>query len=238
MTVGVVPLKKALRQRIAVIVPALNEEADIAQAVRSCVAEAAQVMVVDGGSTDATTRIAQDAGAQVIRSDWRGRAVQMNAGASASDADVLLFLHADAVLPTGWSRAIDESIHAGAHWGRFDAHLDDRSRLLTIVGAMMNLRSRLTGICTGDQAIFVTREAFQAAAGFPLIPLMEDIAFSRHLKRTAGPPACLRRRVRVSARRWRNGPWRTIVAMWCWRALYFFGASPAWLHRRYYRDGR
>ncbi len=225
--------------RIAVIVPALDEEAALGEALRSCVDEASEVIVVDGGSTDNTVSIARAAGARVIASAARSRALQMNAGAHSTDADVVLFLHADAELPIGWSGAVCEAIRAGAHWGRFDVRLDDRSILFATVGAMMNLRSRVTGICTGDQAILVTRKAWQDVGGFPEIPLMEDIELSRRLKRSVGRPACLALQVRVSARRWhRGGPWRTILAMWCWRGLYFLGASPAWLHRRYYGTER
>jgi rSAM/selenodomain-associated transferase 2 len=225
--------------RVAVIVPALNEEAAIGEALRSAREGADSLIVVDGGSTNDTVGRAQAAAARVIRSEGRGRALQMNAGARSIDADVLLFLHADAVLPGGWRRAVCEAIGAGAGWGRFDVRLDDRSALLATVGAMMNLRSRVTGICTGDQGIFVAQAAWQAVGGFAEIPLMEDIELSGRLRRKFGRPACLRLRVRASSRRWRaGGPWRTIIAMWCWRALYFLGASPGWLHRRYYRNER
>ncbi len=119
-------------------------------------------------------------------------------------------------------------------WGRFDVRLDAPGIVYRTIEALMNLRSRLTGICTGDQAIFVQRALWQQCGGYPRVPLMEDIALSRQLKRY-GPPACLHERVRVSARRWQlHGVLRTTLAMWLYRALYWFGVSPAWIHRRYY----
>ncbi|MCM5569084.1 TIGR04283 family arsenosugar biosynthesis glycosyltransferase [Burkholderiaceae bacterium FT117] len=226
--------------RISVVVPALNEAAGIVAALRPALREADEVIVVDGGSADATVELARAAGAKLVTDAARGRAAQMNAGAAVASGEVLLFLHADTRLPEGWAAALRASL-AARHWGRFDVSLDAPGRLLAIVGAMMNLRSRLSGICTGDQAIFVARAAWRRVGGFPPIALMEDIEISRRLKRVAGPPACLRERVAVSARRWQaRGALRTIVGMWWWRALYFLGASPDWLHARYYgrRRGR
>lgn len=226
--------------RISVVVPALDEAAGIAAALRPALAEADEVIVVDGGSGDATVALAVAAGARVLADAKRGRASQMNDGATAARGDILLFLHADTRLPAGWAAAVRAALSAGGReWGRFDVSLDAPGALFALVGAMMNLRSRLTGICTGDQAMFASRAAWLKADGFPHIPLMEDIELSRRLKRTAGRPACLRERVRVSARRWReHGPLRTVVAMWWWRALYFFGVSPRWIHRRYYRGAQ
>jgi len=222
--------------RISVIVPVLNEATRIEQTLADVRDDAGELIVVDGGSSDGTAEISASAGATVVGGVRRGRASQMNAGAQAASGDILLFLHADTRLPTGWAEAVRTAL-AGPRpaWGRFDVRLDDPSPLLALVGAMMNLRSRVTGICTGDQAIFVSREAWRVTGGFPAIDLMEDIALSRRLKRLAGRPASLRERALVSARRWRShGALRTIVGMWWWRALYFLGASPAWLHRRYY----
>lgn len=226
--------------RVSVIVPVLNESARIAETLGDVRDDADELIVVDGGSSDGTAEIAAAAGATVVAGVRRGRASQMNAGAEAASGDILLFLHADTRLPQGWAEAVRAALgDQRPAWGRFDVRLDDPSRLLGLVGVMMNLRSRVTGICTGDQAIFVSCEAWRAAGGFPAIDLMEDIALSRRLKRLAGRPACLRERAIVSARRWRSrGPLRTIAGMWWWRALYFLGASPAWLHRRYYgNDG-
>jgi hypothetical protein len=126
------------------------------------------------------------------------------------------------------------AVAGGARWGRFDVTISGRPRILRVVAAMMNLRSRLTGIATGDQAIFVERALFEAAGGFAEIPLMEDIALSKALKRRSGRPACLRERVTTSGRRWEaHGPWRTIVTMWRLRLSYALGADPARLARRY-----
>ena len=183
-----------------------------------------EVIVVDGGSSDDTVRIAQGLADRVIHAP-RGRALQMNAGARAASGDVLLFLHADTRLPPGAETLVFSSV-----WGRFDVQIDGRHPLLKVVAWAMNLRSRLTGIATGDQAIFVRREAF---AGFPEIAIMEDVAFCAAMKRR-GPPACLREKVVTSGRRWESrGVLRTIFLMWSLRLLYFLGVSPQQLIRFY-----
>ena len=183
-----------------------------------------EVIVVDGGSSDDTVRIAQGLADRVLHAP-RGRALQMNAGARAASGDVLLFLHADTRLPPGAERLVFSAL-----WGRFDVRIDGRHPLLKVVAWAMNLRSRLTGIATGDQAMFVRRDAFP---GFPEIPLMEDVALSTVLKRR-GPPACLREKVVTSGRRWESrGVLRTIFLMWSLRLLYFLGASPQLLIRFY-----
>ena len=177
--------------------------------------------------------IAQARADQVIAAP-RGRAVQMNAGAAQARGDVLLFLHADTQLPDDAAGAIDRVLAHGARWGRFDVSIDGRSPLLTLVATMMNARSRLTGIATGDQAMFVSRSTFAHAGGFPTIPLMEDVALSKTLKRVAGAPACLRQRVVTSGRRWeQNGVIRTILLMWRLRLSYYLGVEPALLARHY-----
>ena len=220
--------------RIAAIVPALDEEQGLRHCLLELVGRADEVVVVDGGSRDATLARALECGARAI-SAQRGRAGQMNAGAMQCQADVLVFVHADTRMPPGWREAIERALQAGARWGRFDVRLDSGRAPLRLVGAMMNLRSRLTGIATGDQAIFVSRAAWRDCGGFAAIPLMEDIELSRRLKRVAGAPTALRERVLVSARRWeRRGVLRTIAQMWLLRALYYFGAPPATLHRLYY----
>jgi rSAM/selenodomain-associated transferase 2 len=157
----------------------------------------------------------------------------MNAGARASRGEALLFLHADTTLPPAADALIGAAIAVGAAWGRFDVRIDSRQPLLRSVEAMMNWRSRLTGIATGDQAIFVRREVFERVGGFPELPLMEDIALSKRLKQVARP-ACLRAQVVTSARRWeKHGVLRTIFLMWRLRASYFFGADPRQLAIRY-----
>ncbi len=247
-------------KRIAVIIPARDEEKQIVAALGSAgcgvpepgagagdetprvaadAASAPQIVcvVVDGGSRDDTVARARAAGATVLEAE-PGRAAQMNAGAAAVDADVLVFLHADTRLPVDWLPAIAARLAAApgeAAWGRFDVRLDPSSPVLGVVAAAMNLRSRLTGIATGDQAIFLTRAAWNQVGGFPAIPLMEDVEISRRLKRAVGPPLCLRTTVRTSSRRWRShGVLRTIARMWLYRALYFCGVPAAVLHRRYY----
>jgi rSAM/selenodomain-associated transferase 2 len=191
-----------------------------------------EVIVVDGGSRDRTAEFARSLADHVIRAP-RSRAAQMNAGAAIARGEVLLFLHADTRLPGDADRLVADVLARYARvWGRFDVRIAGPGPL-AIVAAMMNLRSRITGIATGDQAIFVTRAAFEAAGGFPNIPLMEDIALSRRL-RHVGRPLCLRARVTTSGRRWeRHGIVRTTILMWRLRLAYFFGAEPAALARRY-----
>jgi rSAM/selenodomain-associated transferase 2 len=224
-----------MMQKIAVIIPVLNEAASIGGAIDRVRLAGVHCVVVDGGSDDDTAAVAASHGARVI-SSRRGRAAQMNAGAlAAGDFEVLVFLHADVVLPDNWAEAVGGAIDAGAAWGRFDVVLDSPVRLLTVVGAMMNLRSRFTGIATGDQAIFIRRAAFDALGGYAELPLMEDVEFCTRLRRARLPAAPLRDRVSVSARRWETkGPLRTIVLMWVVRALFWLGIPARHLHRIYY----
>jgi rSAM/selenodomain-associated transferase 2 len=220
-------------QRLSVVVPALNEAPGIRAALEALAplrARGHEVVVVDGGSSDGTAELALGLCDQLLHAA-RGRALQMNAGARVAGGLALLFLHADTRLPPNADEAILTSLKTHL-WGRFDVSIEGRHPLLKLVGCAMNLRSRLTGIATGDQAIFVRREAF---AGFPEIALMEDIAFCRATKRR-GPPACLRERVLTSARRWESrGVLRTIVLMWRLRLMYFLGARPERLARIYRR---
>lgn len=224
---------------LSIVMPVLDEGERIGAsivAVSALVARGAELVVVDGGSTDGTAARAREAGATVIDAP-RSRAAQMNAGAAATRGKVLLFLHADTRLPDDADRLIAEALRTHA-WGRFDVHIEGRHPMLRMVAATMNLRSRLTGIATGDQAMFATRTAFEQAGGFPLQPLMEDIELSARLRRI-GRPACLGARVTTSGRRWdRDGAWRTIVLMWRLRFAYWRGAAPADLHRRYYGPTR
>lgn len=221
--------------RVSIIVPVLDEARAIEAALGALQEHRrrgeAEVVVVDGGSTDATRALAAPLADRVIESP-RGRALQMNAGAAASDGEILLFLHADTTLPPGALGRVRAALETRP-WGRFDVTIEARGPLLAIVAWFMNARSRLTGIATGDQAIFVRRAVFEAAGGFPAIPLMEDVALSTALGRWSRP-ACLRDRVTTSARRWeRHGTLRTIVLMWRLRAAYALGADPHRLARRY-----
>jgi rSAM/selenodomain-associated transferase 2 len=216
---------------LSIIVPALDEapgiEACLA-ALQPMRARGVEIVVADGGSRDETRALAAPLADLVLQSP-RGRARQMNAGAAASRGDVLAFVHADTILPAGADGAIAGAVSRGSRWGRFDVSIAGSDPLLAIVAAMMNARSRLTGVATGDQAIFVRREV----GCFDEIPLMEDVALCKRLKR-AGPPACLRERVVTSARRWeRRGTLRTIVLMWRLRLAYALGADPRGLARRY-----
>ncbi len=220
---------------LSIIMPVLDEAAGIEAALRALApyrARGAEVIVVDGGSSDNTVALARPFATQVLAAP-RGRAEQMNAGAAAASGDVLLFLHADTRLPADADRLILDGL-ARTHraWGRFDVRFDDGGAL-RVVALMMNVRSRLTGICTGDQAMFFTRAAFDSIGGFPPIPLMEDVTAATLLKRVSRP-LCLRARVTTSGRRWRqHGIWRTILLMWRLRLAYYFGSDPDRLAKQY-----
>jgi rSAM/selenodomain-associated transferase 2 len=222
--------------KLSIIIPVLNEGDGIAAALDALAhlrAVGTEVIVVDGGSRDATVERAQRRADRVVLAA-RGRALQMNAGAERASGDVLLFLHADTRLPAEADRVVLDGLDQSRRvWGRFDVKIDGRSRLLPVVAWLMGLRSRLTGIATGDQAIFLRRDAFQAVAGFPAVALMEDIAICKRLKRL-GRPLCLRACVTTSGRRWeKNGVLSTILLMWRLRFAYFLGADPKQLARRY-----
>lgn len=223
------------RPALSIVVPVLNEAATIRSVLQALVPlrmRGAQVIVVDGTSEDDTLALAQPLADQVVQGS-RGRSRQMNAGAALAQGSVLLFLHADTILPDDADALVMAAMEAGAVWGRFDVRIDGHSPVLVLVATLMNLRSRLSGIATGDQAIFVRRATFEALGGFPDQPLMEDIELSKRLRRIA-PPACLRARVRTSGRRWETrGVWRTIGLMWCLRWRYWRGESPELLARAY-----
>jgi rSAM/selenodomain-associated transferase 2 len=191
--------------------------------------------VVDGGSRDDTAAVVARLPGPRLLESARGRAVQMNHGARAAGGDTLLFLHADTRLPDGAARAIEQALaEPGVVGGRFDVRFDNERPLFRVIAWFMNTRSRASGICTGDQAIFVRRADFEAIGGYPDIPLMEDIELSRRLKRR-GTLCALRLCVTTSARKWeREGPLRTIGLMWALRFLHFCGVAPARLHRWYY----
>jgi rSAM/selenodomain-associated transferase 2 len=230
--------------RLAVIVPVLDEAVSIDDALAALAplrARGATVIVVDGGSRD-DTMVRARRGADVVLSSVRGRAVQMNAGARHALADgavdTLVFVHADSRLPADADRALAAAC-AGRPlaWGRFDVRIDGGSAALAVVAAAMNLRSRWTGICTGDQCLFATRALFEALGGFAPLPLMEDIDFTRRARRLVRPLA-LRDRAVTSGRRWeRRGIARTVLLMWGLRLAYFLGADPARLASAY-RDAR
>jgi rSAM/selenodomain-associated transferase 2 len=221
--------------RLSIILPALNEAATIAHALHplQCWRQhGLEIIVVDGGSNDATTAVAAPLADRVIVAA-RGRAAQMNAGAALARAELLLFLHADTQLPLQAFYSVISAAEMGAVWGRFDVRIAGQLRGLVMVAFMMNWRSCITGIATGDQAMFVRKQLFEAVGGFPPIPLMEDIALSKTLRALA-PPVCLRETVTTSGRRWeKHGLWRTIFLMWALRLRYALGTDPAKLAKRY-----
>ena len=226
--------------RLSIIIPVLNEAEclpGLLEHLASLCVRDSEVIVVDGGSEDDSLQAASRAGAQVIRSD-RSRARQMNAGAAAAQGDILLFLHADTKLPPSAEQAIGTAIRRGGRiheyaWGRFDVYISGRSFMLRVIASLMNWRSRLTGIATGDQAMFMTRHAFESVGGFPDQPLMEDVELSRRLL-ALSRPICLTDRVVTSGRRWEeHGIWRTIWLMWRLRWAYWRGTDAAELARLY-----
>ena len=218
---------------LSIIIPVLNEAAQLPDLLDSLTTMHAEVIVADGGSVDDTPAIAGAHGVRLLHAA-RGRARQMHAGAQAANGDILLFLHADTRLPPHADTLVKQALADRQHdWGRFDVHITGRPRMLRVVAALMNRRSRLSGIATGDQAIFVRRSAYQHVGGFPDQPLMEDIELSRQLKKLS-PPACLRCKVRTSGRRWEErGVWRTIFLMWRLRWAYWRGAAPEQLAEIY-----
>jgi rSAM/selenodomain-associated transferase 2 len=223
-------------QRLSIVMPVLNEAAGLGaalQALAPLLARGAQVIVTDGGSNDHSAALAQAGGAQLVNAP-RGRALQMNAGAAQASGDVLLFLHADTMLPASADELVSEALAGGSRvWGRFDVAITGRPRMLKLIAALMNLRSRRTGIATGDQAMFMTRAAFEAVGGFPAQPLMEDIEISKRLLRLSRP-ACLTARVQTSGRRWETrGVWRSVLLMWRLRFAYWRGAAPERLAELY-----
>jgi rSAM/selenodomain-associated transferase 2 len=227
---------EAAVRTLSIILPTLNEETNIGTALAALLPlrrRGVEILVVDGGSTDRTTAIAGPLADAVIEAP-QGRAAQMNGGAARACGDVLLFLHADTQLPPNADRLILEGLaENGRGWGRFDVAIATRHPLLKAAAWLMNRRSRLTGIATGDQAMFVRRDIFKSCGGFPEISLMEDIALCAGLKRT-GRPLCLSQRVVTSARRWeQQGVVRTILRMWRLRLAYFLGADPARLAEQY-----
>lgn len=224
--------------RLSIIIPVLNEAGVIAatlQALQTCRGRGHEVIVVDGGSTDGSVELAVGLADKVLSSP-RGRALQMNEGARHAEGDILLFLHADTLLPPDadwlvcWALTCQDRA-----WGRFDLRLTGRHPLLRIVERAINLRSALSGIATGDQAIFLTRALFEAVGGFEPIPLLEDVALCRRL-RAVSRPCRLHAPVLSSSRRWEeHGILRTVLLMWRLRLAYYLGADPAVLVKTYYK---
>lgn len=218
---------------LSIVVPVLNEEANLARLAKYReLPMPLEWIVVDGGSGDRSVVMA--AWADRIITTAPGRARQMNAGAQVATGTHVLFLHADSVLPEDFAAFLTHLEAVNPAWGFFRVRLSPSSALLALVGAMMNIRSRLTGVATGDQGIYVRKNLFDQAGGFPAIELMEDVAISKRLRRL-GRPSIWRTAMQTSSRRWqKHGVIRTVVLMWHLRLLYFLGVSPARLHRRYY----
>ncbi|WP_350559242.1 TIGR04283 family arsenosugar biosynthesis glycosyltransferase [Psychrobacter sp. CAL346-MNA-CIBAN-0220] len=234
---------------ISIIIPLLNEAENLPQLITHMAnlnPLPEQVIIVDGGSSDESVAVTEALINELVENrqssiDWQiiettaGRASQMNMGAALATGDILLFLHADTQLPINATSDIKNAMVQSA-WGRFDVHLDSRNLMLCIVSRMMNVRSRLTGIATGDQAIFIKRSLFEQIDGYPNQPLMEDIELCKRLKNIA-KPACLRSKATTSARRWQqNGTGRTIFLMWQLRFDYWRGISPEISKQRYYNN--
>ena len=230
-----------MNQKISIIIPVLNDAARmhtlLAELSVSQGISQAEIIVVDGGSQDESVEIAREYDCTVLTSS-PGRAKQMNLGATMATNEVVLFLHADSFPPIGFESLIVFGLtQSGKSWGRFNVKLSGQQWLLKIVAGMMNWRSSMTGICTGDQGLFVVKDAFNAIGGFPVIPLMEDIEISRRLN-TLSQPFIVEAALTTSSRRWeKEGIIKTILLMWQLRALYFFGVSPAKLALRY-QSGR
>ena len=227
---------QANTQQLSVIIPALNEAGcirELCTALQPLRRHGHEVILVDGGSDDQTLALGKPL-VDIVLSSARGRALQMQAGAAAANGMILWFLHADIGVPDNPDQLILEALENGRKdWGRFDVSLSDRHIVLRTVAYLMNLRSCISAIATGDQGIFVRRSLYEQIGGIPALPLMEDIALSRALKKH-GRPACIRQRLVTSARRWqKHGITRTILTMWVLRFAYFIGISPLHLAKYY-----
>jgi len=218
-----------------IVIPTLNEEVEIQACLmqlQGLRARGFEVIVVEGGSVDKTPQLVEGLCDQFI-STKRGRAAQMNAGAGQAKGEFIFFLHVDTQLPDEFSEWIPLIEADSLCWGRFDVKLSGKHYVFRVIEWMMNLRSRLTEIATGDQVIFVSRKLFREVHGFPEIALMEDIAMSQRLKSICSP-LCLRQKVLTSSRRWeKHGIISTILRMWWLRFSYYIGVDPIKLARQY-----
>ncbi|MEQ1545590.1 TIGR04283 family arsenosugar biosynthesis glycosyltransferase [Methyloglobulus sp.] len=220
----------------SIIIPTLNEELSIKQCLIALqpLRECCEIIVVDGGSTDNTERLAKPLVDKLIASE-KGRAIQMNAGVENAKGNMLIFLHADTFLPPEALNHLAQAINGKQQWGRFDVELRGSHLMLKMIAFFMNWRSRITGIATGDQVIFVNKQLFESVGYYPVIPLMEDVALCKKLKKIS-PPICLKTKAISSGRRWEKfGVFKTIVLMWSLRLRYFFGADPQVLALLYSR---
>lgn len=238
---------------VSIIIPVLNEAGNLAHLftnINKLNPKPQQVILVDGGSTDDSIDIIRSFINKLIPDNksvvcWQmieskaGRALQMNTGAALATAEILLFLHADTQLPIDAIESISEAMKR-AEWGRFDVQIDSRQLMLKLVSQMINWRSKLSGIATGDQAIFISQSLFEQIGGYPNQALMEDVELCKQLKsmqlKGIAKPACLKNKVITSARRWQqHGTWRTILLMWHLRFDYWRGVSADNIKQRYYK---
>lgn len=219
------------------VIPTLDEASHIGRTLGALAPfrnQGLEIVICDGGSRDGTPEIARPLVDRVINSP-PGRARQMNAGACWSRGDVIWFLHGDTVSPGDALVHLQRAVSHGADWGWFDVHLSGDFASLRVIERCMNLRARLSGVATGDQGLYVRRSVFRAVGGFPDIPLMEDIAFSKRL-RYSWPRKVISAPLLTSSRRWeRDGVLRTILLMWRLRLAYCLGADPGRLRDAYYR---
>ncbi len=221
--------------KISIIIPVLNEEnnlPDVLNNLQSFRSKGHEVVVVDGGSSDNSLMLAQQ-GADLVIESKAGRALQMNSGAAVATGELFLFLHCDTLLPDNAIKIIADNYQKENYWGHFDVRLSSNKFVFRLIERLMNVRSRLTSIATGDQAIFIERELFNRLGGFPEIALMEDIKISGLLRKLSSP-VCLKQTVITSSRRWENnGVIATVLLMWKLRLFYFFGVSADKLSRKY-----
>ena len=225
--------------KLSIILPVLNEAALIGTALTALQhvrLRGAELLVVDGGSSDDTVQLAAALADRVVVAR-SGRAQQMNRGAEMASGDILLFLHLDSELPEGAMDFIEQHCGSSAnHWGWFDVRLSHPGYAYRVIAKFMNFRARLSRVCTGDQALFLSRPLFEQVGGFPELPLMEDVAMSKRLRQLSPPTVC-KQPVIASSRRWEEkGLLNTVLLMWKLRLLYFFGVSPDRLATLYYSE--
>ena len=224
---------------ISVVIPTLNEAANIAETLASVQAASnVEVIVVDGGSSDETVEIARSHGAKILETSG-GRARQMNLGAAAARGEVLLFLHGDTRLPQDYDKAIHHALNRpGAVAGAFRLRIRGNRTGIRFIERTANWRSRLLGMPYGDQAIFVGSGLFRSLGGFPELPIMEDVELMGRLRRL-GRVVIASASVLTSDRRWQAlGVWRTTLTNYVILIGYFLGASPSRLARWYRRQRR